>query len=283
MLRSWLSASVACAAALAGCVIVPERQHALVLETGGGVAQREMACPAVEVGSPLVAAGTLDPRRIRILSWNVHKEGDHGWQSDLARLLDGTDVLLLQEAVVSPELRTVIERAGVSWVLASAFEYRGAEYGVLTATRVAPAAACTLRAYEPLLGIPKAALITRFHLQGHDTTLVIANLHAINFTLGTADYRAQLQAIGDALAVHRGPIILAGDFNTWNDARSEAVHDLASRLSLEEVAFAIDERTLFFGHVFDRVYTRGVDVIDARASIVRSSDHNPVAVSFRVR
>jgi endonuclease/exonuclease/phosphatase (EEP) superfamily protein YafD len=265
-------------------VIVPERQHALVLETGGNVAQKEMSCATVAaVESSAAAPGTLDPRGIRIASWNVHKEGDNGWQSDLGRLLDGSDVLLLQEAGVSPELRAVIERGGLSWVLASAFEYLGAEYGVLTATRVGPADACTLRAYEPLLGIPKAALVTRFRLLGRDTTLVIANLHAINFTLGTAEYRAQLDAIGDTLAAHRGPLVLAGDFNTWNDGRVAAVRDLAARLALAPVAFAIDDRTRFLGHIFDRVYTRGVEIIDAQAWTVKSSDHNPVAVSFRVR
>jgi endonuclease/exonuclease/phosphatase (EEP) superfamily protein YafD len=283
MFRRWFPLAVAFAVALAGCVSVPERQHALVLETGGSVAQREMPCATAQVEASAAAPGTLDPRGIRIASWNVHKEGDHGWQSDLGRLLDGSDVLLLQEAAVSPELRAVIERGGVSWVLASAFEYLGAEYGVLTATRVAPADACTLRAYEPLLGIPKAALITRFRLQGRGATLVIANLHAINFTLGTAQYRAQLDAIGDALAAHRGPIVLAGDFNTWNDARADAVRDLATRLSLAPVTFAIDDRTRFFGHIFDRFYTRGVEVIDAQAWRVQSSDHNPLAVSFRVR
>jgi endonuclease/exonuclease/phosphatase (EEP) superfamily protein YafD len=283
MRRVWLAVLVASIAVLAGCVIVPERQHALVLEAGGSVAPREMACAAAPVASSVAVPGTLDPRGIRIASWNVHKEGDSGWQSDLRGLIDGSDVLLLQEAGLSSELRGVLETGGLAWILASAFEYLGAEYGVLTATRVAPADACTLRAYEPLLGIPKAALITRFRLQERDTTLAIANLHAINFTLGTTAYRAQLNAVGDALAAHAGPIVLAGDFNTWNDARAEAVRDLASRLSLAPVAFAVDNRTLFLGHIFDRVYTRGVEVIDARAWSVASSDHNPLAVSFRVR
>jgi endonuclease/exonuclease/phosphatase (EEP) superfamily protein YafD len=281
MLRRWLA--VASAVTLAGCVVVPARQHALVLEAAGSVAQRELACAAMAAESPAAAPETLDPRGIRIASWNVHKEADNGWQSDLGRLIDGSDVVLLQEAQVSPELRAVIERGGLSWMLASAFEYLGAEYGVLTATRVAPAAACTLRAYEPLLGIPKTALITRFRLEGRDTTLVIANLHAINFTLGTAEYRAQLEALGNALAAHRGPLVLAGDFNTWNDARADSLRKLANRLALSPVAFASDERTRFFGHVFDRVYTRGIEVTGAQAWAVRSSDHNPLAVSLRVR
>ena len=47
----------------------------------------------------------------------------------------------------------------------------------------------------------------------------MANLHAINFALGTDAYRAQLDAIATELSHHRGPIVVAGDFNTWNDER----------------------------------------------------------------
>jgi endonuclease/exonuclease/phosphatase (EEP) superfamily protein YafD len=281
-MRRWLSAAVVVAVALAGCVIVPGRQHALVLEADGTVAQRQMSC-GDRAGASAATVGALDPRSIRIASWNVHKQSDPGWGAELGGLIAANDVLLLQEAGVDRELRDAIERGGLSWVLASAFEYLGAEYGVLTATRVQPAGACTLRAYEPLLGIPKAALITRFRLEGRDTTLAIANLHTINFTPGTAAYRAQLDAIGDTLAAHRGPVVLAGDFNTWNDARLEALRDVTSRLSLVPVAFAVDERQRFLGRIFDWIYVRGVEVIDATAWAVTSSDHNPLAVTLRIR
>jgi len=281
MLRSWRSIAVVCCIALAGCVVVPERQHALVLEPDGTVAQRQMACGDAADG--VTAADALDPRAVRIASWNLHKQGDAGWEAELGRLIASSDVLLLQEAGVAKELRGTIERGGLSWVLASAFEYSGAEYGVLTATRVHPASVCTLRANEPLLGIPKAALITRFRLEGRDTTLAVANLHSINFAPGTGEYRAQLDAIADALAAHRGPIVFAGDFNVWNDAREKAVREVMSRLSLVPVAFAADERRRFMGRIFDWIYARDAEVVTASSWAVTSSDHNPLTVTLRMR
>jgi len=176
-----------------------------------------------------------------------------------------------------------VEKTGFSWLLSSAFEYQGFEYGVLTATRVPPASACTLRANEPLLLIPKAALITHYRLSGRDTTLAVANLHAINFALGTDAYRAQLDAIATELSHHRGPIVVAGDFNTWNDERDAVVRALAARLSLAPVVFATDERKRFMGRVFDWVYAREVEILAAAAWPVTSSDHNPLAVRFRVQ
>ena len=268
-------------AAAAGCVVVPERQHALVLETDGTVAQRPMRC-----GDPPIAAaaqaGALDPHLIRVASWNLHKEADDGWQSDLARVMRESDVLLIQEAEVSAGFRSVVERDGFSWLLSSAFEYRGAEYGVLTATRVPPGSACTLRANEPLILIPKAALITHYHLAGHSETLAVANVHAINFVLGTDAYRAQLDAVAETLATHHGPIIFAGDFNIWNDQRDAVVQSLARKLGLTPVAFGVDDRKRFFGRIFDWVYARGLEVIDATAWKVSSSDHNPLLVALRL-
>jgi endonuclease/exonuclease/phosphatase (EEP) superfamily protein YafD len=63
----------------------------------------------------------------------------------------------------------------------------------------------------------------------------------------------------------------------------DVVRAIASRLSLEPVAFAVDERKRFMGRVFDRVYVRDIDVLGATAWRVASSDHNPVLVSLRVR
>jgi len=281
MLRRWLPA-LAVAAAVAGCVTVPEQQHALLLEAGGKVAQRAMSCLHPGTAT-LPGAGAIDSGRVRIASWNLHKEVDPGWQTDLAELTARSDVLVLQEAGVEADLRETIERAGFHWVLASSFAYLDAEYGVLTATRVAPAGACTLRAFEPLLGIPKSALITYLRLTGRDATLAIANLHSINFAPGTGAYRAQLDALGDALASHAGPIVIAGDFNTWNEAREREVQALATRLALVPVVFRDDGRRRFLGRIFDWIYVRGLEVDSASAWAVTSSDHNPLVVTLRVR
>ncbi|MDQ2962536.1 MAG: endonuclease/exonuclease/phosphatase family protein [Pseudomonadota bacterium] len=281
MLRHWLPVA-AIAAGLAGCVTVPEQQHALVLETDGTVAQRNWTC-AHPGATASAGEGALDAHAVRIASWNLHKEVDPGWQADLADLVARSDVLLLQEAGLVPQLRTAIERGGLGWVLASSFAYLDAEYGVLTAARVRPAAACTLRAYEPLLGIPKSALLTYFRVIGRDEMLAVANLHAVNFAPGSLGYHAQLEALGDALAAHFGPLVIAGDFNTWNEARDGEVRALAARLSLAPVAFPIDARRRFLGRIFDWVYVRGVEVHDATAWEVTSSDHNPLLVTFRIR
>ena len=42
----------------------------------------------------------LDPATIRILTWNIHKQDDRGWQDDLQTFAADSDLLLLQETVL---------------------------------------------------------------------------------------------------------------------------------------------------------------------------------------
>lgn len=43
--------------------------------------------------------------------------------------------------------------------------------------------------------------------------LMVVNIHAVNFSLGVDVYSKQLLPIGDQIAHHSGPVIMAGDFN----------------------------------------------------------------------
>ena len=95
--------------------------------------------------APPPQRGALDPARIRVLTWNIHKQDDAGWPEDLARFAAANDIVLLQEVTLIDALQAVLRSAGLRLVMASSFVYDGAEFGVLTATRVEPVAACTQR------------------------------------------------------------------------------------------------------------------------------------------
>ena len=57
---------------------------------------------------------------------------------------------------------------------------------------------------------------------------------------------------------------------------------VGARLGMTEIAFKEDRRTLFMGKQLDHIYTRGLEIVDAEAIPVTSSDHNPVRATFRV-
>jgi endonuclease/exonuclease/phosphatase (EEP) superfamily protein YafD len=271
---------------ISSCVMLTVEPRALLLQPDGAIRVQRLPCNvsgSPTPDPPLADRGAaLDPNAIRILTWNIHKEGDAGWQRDLGAFVKNHDIVLLQEVVLQDSLRDVIEAAGLRWVMASSFLYRGDDIGVLTAARVAPQASCTERVVEPLIRLPKSAAISWFRIGGTSLTLAVVNVHAINFSLSLETYRAQFAALGDALVAHQGPIVFAGDLNTWTDARGEAVAELAARLRLTEIPFAEDKRTLFFGKQLDHLFIRGLEVVDTAAIPVTSSDHNPVAATLRI-
>jgi endonuclease/exonuclease/phosphatase (EEP) superfamily protein YafD len=227
------------------------------------------------------AAGALGGGDFRALVWNIHKEGDRGWERDLSSFAAANDVMLLQETVLQGSLRDILDQAGLRWVMASSFVYESNDTGVLTASRIAPTASCTQRMFEPLLRIPKSAVITWLRIRGRDQTLAIVNVHAINFDLFIDGYRAQFAALAEALAAHEGPILFAGDFNSWNDARDEVLAQLAARLRMVELGVRDDKRAIFFGRHLDHVFVRGLELVDLVAIPVTSSDHNPLMATLR--
>jgi endonuclease/exonuclease/phosphatase (EEP) superfamily protein YafD len=249
-----------------------------------GVADgRPSPCAGDSAGAPATtAADPLPGPTFRVLSWNIHKNGDPGWDGDLARFAAESDLLLIQEAALTAGLQGVLAAAGFDGMLAGSFALNGRETGVLNAARVRPAGACVQRQFEPLLRLPKSAVITRYGLPGTADRLAVANVHAINFTLGVDGYREQLEAIGRELAGHRGPVIVAGDFNTWSDARLEVVDQVMRGMGLRPVLPAVDTRSRFFGRQVDYVFVRGLEVVNAEAPEVRSSDHNPVLTTLRL-
>jgi endonuclease/exonuclease/phosphatase (EEP) superfamily protein YafD len=270
---------------LAGCVALTVDPRALIYGPDG-VAVRTLPCEAAVADARAYApaspaATAIDPSAIRIATWNIHKEDDAGWQDDLTRFAQDHDILLLQEVTLIDEIRDILQAAGMRWVMASSFLYKDTDIGVLTATRAVPVAHCTLRVVEPLIRLPKSSVVTWFPLKGSAKTLAVANVHSINFSLLVDEYEAQLAGIAAALAGHDGPIIFAGDLNTWTDARLAALHNTATRLRLVEIPFE-QGRSRFLGREVDHILVRGLTVVTAATIAVNSSDHNPVTAVLRL-
>ncbi len=172
---------------------------------------------------------------LRVVSWNIHKALDPGLPAELARLVEerAPDVLALQEA--RPDLPVP---AGFAGHHAASFRRGvvGPEEGVMTLARHAVGSARRVRSSERELHLltPKAALIAALPLS-NGGELCLVNVHGLNFDPSGRQLARQLEELRDRVAHLSGPIVVAGDFNTWNDRRMEAVRDLAQALDLQEV------------------------------------------------
>ena len=152
----------------------------------------------------------------------------------------------------------------------------------MTVSAISPEVICIHWFDEPLLNTPKTSLFTRFSMLPRQPYLVIVNVHAINFTIDSSVYQNYWQELEMILTSHDGPLIVAGDFNTWNTERLAIVAMAARRLRLQPVRFEPDRRSRFFGQVVDHVYYRDLVPSNAVVHEIATSDHNPIQVSFKL-
>lgn len=231
------------------------------------------------LGKPFEA---LDSTDFSLGNWNLQKGNTKGWQEDLIRLANKTDLLLIQEAYISEKLRLILKNGNYHWDLVEAFTYNGVKAGVLTASKTVPDFVCALRALDPLFGVPKTILTTRYPLSDTQQWLLVANIHMINFALGTSEFRDQLNPLVKLLEEHAGPLIISGDFNTWSPQRLAIVESIAARLKLKPLHFQENNLREVFGMTVDYIYYRELEPIRKHVVKVKSSDHNPMLVRFKL-
>jgi endonuclease/exonuclease/phosphatase (EEP) superfamily protein YafD len=269
-----------------GCVIVPDT---LTVESRSGKFDSlpaDYLCNR-EVEHSYHTAATAGSKGFNasgfsLLSWNIQKEIRAGWESDFVRLSQNVDILVIQEAHLTEQLRQLLNHRPYYWHLVTAFEYQDAKTGVLTAATIEPDFVCPLRATEPLIGIPKTILMTRYPLTNRRQSLMIANIHMINFAPHVSAFENQVRQMTEILVDHQGPMILAGDFNSWSEERLAIIENMTVGLQLKSADFKTDTARKVFGYTIDRVYYRGLTLEEAWVIEVTSSDHNPLLLRFRL-
>ena len=237
--------------------------------------------PMKYIVSKLEHVEALNSNGFSMLSWNIKKGMRAGWEKDFRRLSYNKDLLIIQEAYLTDQMRELLHNGHFKWDLSVAFEYRGLKAGVLTASKIEPGFVCTTRHTEPVIRIPKTVLITGYPLSGGQL-LMVANVHLINYTLTTLHFSAQLAQLERILSNHDGPLIISGDFNTWSNERMTVVEEIAGRLGLKTAMFSQDNRVEVFGRHVDHIYYRELEIIETFSPTVTTSDHNPLVARFRL-
>ncbi|CAH0992313.1 hypothetical protein SIN8267_02432 [Sinobacterium norvegicum] len=218
-------------------------------------------------------------QRFSVLIWNLQKAQQPALLPELKALSADKDLLLLQEATLSPPLIEKIEREHQLY-FAPGYQTAGQDTGVLTASRVEPIGRCNLSSMEPLLRTPKATALSLYAIAGSEQKLLVINIHGVNFSIGIEALKAQIQQSIDWVSEHRGPIIFAGDFNTWSDERQALVDGYAEQLGLRPLSFEQDFRTTVFDLALDHIYVRGLTVVATSTVATTTSDHNPLMATL---
>jgi endonuclease/exonuclease/phosphatase (EEP) superfamily protein YafD len=240
-----------------------------------------LTCSTQLIGRNPGSSDELDSTDIHIVNWNIEKGNDPQWATDLTSLHEAPDLYVFQEAPLKSTVwnETTVDR---HHAFAPGHRTRRTLTGVMTVSNTAPLTQCNLVAVEPWIRSPKATVITEYGLTDTDETLLVVNIHVVNFTFGMQAFAAQIEQAKTVIDEHHGPIVLLGDFNTWRLRRTEILSEMAADVGLQVTVFEDDHRKRFLGMPLDHIYTRGLEVIDATTMPVASSDHNPMSARFRL-
>lgn len=267
-------------------------ESALVLALLPGISGAWEALVAPAAASSARLGSSELPGRFSVVSWNVHKETDSVFTSELGALLDSTraDLALLQECVHLRGGRFDSALEGRAWALSANLRTGAskAATGVLTASSSLQGFEAMLsRGGEPLVGTRKPMLATLHRAAGGP--LLAINLHALNFSPGIDGFRQQLVDVAKVVASHAGPVLVAGDFNTWSARRLRVADSVMGAVSLVRLDFGGAERDKrrAFGHPLDQIYydPRRLRPVPGASGVplrFRSSDHPPLVAGFEI-
>lgn len=225
---------------------------------------------------------------IKVLVWNMYKAGKDSWATDYRKLIKNVDILMLQEIFTVPKMIHEIQKdTGRQYFLATSFKDKKnnlARTGTGTASRFTPVSIGWQRSRyrEPIIRTPKMVSIAEYDLSGTDENLLTLNIHAINF-VSTRKLKHMVVTALERAAKHNGPVIFAGDFNTWSKRKLRMLYQEMSRFNFKEVQFPKigkdDGRMRTFGNILDHVFVRDLKVKKSKVyADIEGSDHKAMEV-----
>ena len=235
------------------------------------------------LGNPSWSA--LPARDLRISVWNLCKgAGGILFEHDYRMLCYASDIIITQEALLSRHALSMFCASGFEAVHAASYKRRdGLRDGVMTVARAASCAEpqrIICKYPEPIFKTPKAALIKQYPLEGTDQRLMVINVHA-TLVRRVAAAIEEMEHIIERLPEHSGPVILAGDFNTFTSGYLRAITRVLLKVGLEYVPIPSDPRPTT--QALDQLFCRGLRVTSAKVDTsYRNSDHFPIVATLSI-
>lgn len=219
-----------------------------------------------------------DPSEITLISWNAHKLADKQFFYDLQNLSHQADILMVQEAVHTTNWQNAFQGyMPFAFNFYKSFCWNDNANGVLTGARF------NLENNVPLLSPGTEPGSFTHKVSGYSQIRInnqvvhLMNTHALNFNVGIS-FEDQIDQIVTFLAQVKGPIIWAGDFNTWNPLRSDYLNKQTAKIGLTHIIPLADDRFL----TLDHVYARGFVAAKTEVLDFKSSDHVPMKTTLRL-
>lgn len=225
------------------------------------------------------------PQTFNLISWNMLTGLKKKWPEAFEEYQKSNDLVLLQETYFDKWRSDIFNQTKKCWVGGTAHVHikTNIPSGVATGTIGRPIRqeVTYSKYYEPIMWVRQSTLYTWYKIQNSKKELLVVNIHAINF-VGDDQYFEQLANIEIKIRKHKGPLILAGDFNTFTLSKTKFVNLIALKHKLNQVTFSNDIRRKFSSYPLDHIYVRGFDILSSDSLDSRlSSDHNAIIARLK--
>ncbi len=235
---------------------------------------------------------------IRMLIWNIHKNRNLSeWKKEITHIVKEKEpnFILLQEVRLEGDVGTFISKnLKYGWEFSPNLyqEKYNAYSGILTASRIKPKMVKPVlsNAAEPFSKTQKIVLFTKYPIGSVSLELLVVNIHGINIKIDLDGFKEQLCSIAEVVMRHDGPVILAGDFNTWRKARLEYLSKIVKEMELIKIDFGSKANYVktMFGNHLDHIFVskENFEIIKGSQDVIadsKSSDHSPLFVELRIR
>lgn len=225
---------------------------------------------------------SVTPRQekaIEVLTWNVYKFKKENSFSDLVSLANKSDIAFVQEAVHSQNFQdNAAKSVSMDWTFFKSFCRDYGATGVQTGSRFpqTQVEAVLAPGLEPIVNTPKVTGFSTVEIQGAKVLLI--NVHGMNANKGL-DFEKHMDQIHEVAKEFQGPIIWAGDFNTWNPVRTAYLNAKAKALNMTMLKPEVDNRKLKLDHIIVRGFkAKSVTILENFVS----SDHFPVRAELEL-
>lgn len=220
-----------------------------------------------------------------VLCWNTQKLTETSkFQRALTHVLTHRPCLflLLQEVKLSAKENWLLPQW--SYAVAPNIQTRLSTYGVLTASQYAftEAQARLSRKREGMFATHKSYMLS-YHALAEGGALLVVNVHAMNFVRAN-HFSQEIEFIKDEILGHKGPLIVAGDFNVWSRQRRLRLLQFCRSVGLRQ-AIMVDPHHIktYRQHPLDFIFYRDLSLREASAiDISTVSDHNPLYARFKL-
>lgn len=215
----------------------------------------------------------LDYRNLKLVTWNTQKFPSPQTLTHFQSLQKYSDLFLVQEFFEDNRVRKFLSPQDHADFSIGFLDSNNFATGVATFSKGKPYQSRSIQSIgrEPILKTPKMILVQKYFHPEISNELLVLNIHGINF-VEQHTYQSQINQAMAYIRNHEGPIIFAGDFNTWNDARWNYLRTLMHIYGLIDIQIP---RTTHL--ILDHIFIRGFKAqIAYSMENITSSDHYPL-------